>query len=172
MGTFPEDDQIGLSELYVDGSWVYEVVVDLEEVSGPPDGSIFRVRGGSQGGEDPEEDGEEFPESNTFFGNLDEVRIYNRALEVSEIVELLINGLGELPAPEINGQPKNTDGILGRSATLSANASGLVLEYQWMKGDAAIEGRNHHQRHGNVDPPRILESSRWFGGLLGVRNLG
>jgi hypothetical protein len=137
VGTFPEDDPIGFFELYVDGSPVAEVEAGLDELEAPSDSS-FRVGGGSPGGFDPEEDGEEFPEPNTFFGNLDEARIYDRALERDEITELLIDGLGELPAPSITNHPLSQQGILGRSATLAVSASGLLLEYQWMKDGQAI----------------------------------
>ncbi len=139
IGSFPEDDPIGFFEMYVDGTWVGETEGSLEEVAEPADSS-FRVGGGSPGGFDPEEDGEQFPEPDTFFGNLDEVRIYNRAIEPEEVIELLIDGLGELPAPTITGQPQDTQGILDRSTTLSVGAEGLLLEYQWFKGDSPIEG--------------------------------
>lgn len=137
VGSFPDDDPIGFFELYVDGSPVAEVEAGLDELA-EPDDSSFRVGGGSPGGFDPEEDGEEFPEPNTFFGNLDEVRIYDRALEPDEITELLIDGLGELPAPSIISHPQSQQGILGRSATFTVSTSGLLLEYQWMKDGQAI----------------------------------
>ena len=139
VGSFPDDDPIGLFELYVDGNWVSEVEGETEEVADPEE-RWFRVGGGSPGGFDLEEDGEEFPEPNTFFGSIDEVRIYDRALEADEVTELLIDGLGELPAPSITNQPTSTQGILGRSLTLSAKASGLLLEYQWQKDGSDIDG--------------------------------
>ena len=138
VGHFPEDDPIGFFELYVDGSLVSEAEGGLEEVA-EPDDAIFRVGAGSPGGFDPEIDGEEFPEPNTFFGNLDEVRIYDRAFEPDEIVELLIDGLGELPEPVLTSQPQSQQAILGRSLTLSAEAEGLLVEYQWFKDGEEIE---------------------------------
>jgi len=139
IGRFPEDDPIGFFELFVDGSPVAEVEAGLDELA-EPDDSSFRVGGGSPGSFDPEEDGEEFPEPNTFFGNLDEIRIYDRALEPDEVTALLIDGLGELPAPSITSHPLSQQGILGRSANLSVLASGLLVEYQWMKDGQAIQG--------------------------------
>ena len=138
VGHFPEEDPIGFFELFVDGVLVSEIEGDLEEVAEPED-AIFRVGGGSPGGLDPEIDGEEFPEPNTFFGNLDEVRIYDRALEADEVVELLIDGLGELPKPSISSQPQSQQAILGRSIAISVAADGLLIEYQWFKDGEEIE---------------------------------
>ncbi len=138
VGHFPEDDPVGFFELYVDGTLVSETEGDLEEIA-EPDASIFRVGGGSPGGFDPEVDGEEFPEPNTFFGNLDEVRIYDRALEPEEVIELLIDGLGDLPVPSISNHPQSQQAILNRSVTLSVEAEGLLVEYQWFKDGEAIE---------------------------------
>lgn len=137
VGHFPEDDPVGFFELYVDGRLVSEVEGDLEEVD-EPDESIFRVGGGSPGGFDPEVDGEEFPEPNTFFGNLDEVRIYERALEPNEVVELLIDGLGDLPTPTIVSPPQSQQAIIGRSLALSVAADGLLVEYQWFKNGKEV----------------------------------
>ena len=138
VGHFPEDDPIGFFELYIDGEIVSEAEGDLEEVIDPED-AVFRVGGGSPGGLDPEIDGEEFPEPNTFFGNIDEVRIYNRAFEPEEVIELLVDGLGELPAPAFTRQPQSQQAIIGRSLSLSAQAEGILVEYQWFKDGEAIE---------------------------------
>jgi hypothetical protein len=138
VGHFPEEDPIGFFELYVDGVLVSEIEGGLDEVAEPED-AIFRVGGGSPGGFDPEIDGEEFPEPNTFFGNLDEVRIYDRALEPEEVVELLIDGLGELPKPSITSQPQSQQAILGRSLALSVAVDGLLIEYKWFKDGEEIE---------------------------------
>ena len=131
-------ERLAYLAVYFDGALVGE----LEDQAGAfaePDGSSFRIGAGSPGDDEAEEP-EPFPEIPFFSGSIDEVRIYNRALEEDEVVELLIDGLGELPKPVIVGQPADALGIAGRSASLSVEAEGVLLSYQWLKGGEEIEG--------------------------------
>ncbi len=75
-----------------------------------------------------------------FQGNLDEVRIYNRALSASEVVQLYMFG-GESYAPFITLQPKNQTTNGGTSATFSVVAFGAVpMTYQWRVNGRSIAG--------------------------------
>ena len=128
----PENEPVAFFEFYVDGNFVDSLETALENVA-EPSGSIFRIGSGSPGTD--EEGVDPFPDPHRFLGNLDEVRIYDRPLAFpDEIVEVIADALdGQLPAPEIHRHPQSTQAVQGRSLVLSANASGFVLEYQWMK---------------------------------------
>ena len=128
----PENEPVAFFEFYVDGNFVDSLETALENVA-EPSGSIFRIGSGSPGTD--EEGVDPFPDPHRFFGSLDEVRIYDRPLAFpDEIVEVIADALdGQLPAPEIHRHPQSTQAVQGRSLVLSANASGFVLEYQWMK---------------------------------------
>jgi len=139
---FEEEDgeeviELAYLAMYVDGAWVGELEEEAEAF-GEPEESVFRIGSGSPG-DDADEESEAFPEIPFFSGMIDEVRIYNRVLEEEDVIELLKDGLGELPKPEIVGQPADAQGIAGRSAILSVEAEGILLSFQWFKGDAEIE---------------------------------
>ena len=139
---FEEEDgeeviELAYLAMYVDGAWAGELEEEAEAF-GEPEESVFRIGSGSPG-DDADEESEPFPEIPFFSGMIDEVRIYNRVLEEEDVIELLKDGLGELPKPEIVGQPADARGIAGRSAILSVEAEGILLSYQWFKGDAEIE---------------------------------
>ena len=128
----PENEPLASFEFYVDGNFVDSLETALENVV-EPNGSIFRIGSGSPGIE--EEGVDRFPDPHRFFGNLDEVRIYDRSLTFpDDIVEVIADAFdGSLPLPEIHRHPQSTQAIQGRSLALSADVSGFVLEYQWMK---------------------------------------
>lgn len=128
----PENEPLASFEFYVDGNFVDSLETDLENVV-EPNGSIFRIGSGSPGTD--EEGVDPFPEPHRFFGSLDEVRIYDRPLAFpADIVEVIADAFGgQLPSPEIHRHPQSTQAVQGRSLFLSAEVSGFVLEYQWMK---------------------------------------
>lgn len=75
---------------------------------------------------------------NYFLGDLDEVKIYTRALSESEVV-----ALGPAPEIEILRGPENWNVGVNVSATFTINAmatAGLELHYQWMLDGADIPG--------------------------------
>ncbi|MDG1892042.1 MAG: hypothetical protein P8L18_12095 [Verrucomicrobiota bacterium] len=135
---FDSDEGIGILELFIDGNWVSEIEGETEAF-GQPDNSVFRVGSGSPGDPDLEEDGEPFPDPPHFSGTLDEVRLHNRALELEEIREMVILGLGSLEVPEILSEPEDVTGIVGRTITLQVDADGLFASYQWFKDGVAME---------------------------------
>jgi len=118
---FEGGDGEGIVLLYVDGVQVAE----FDE----PAGSVFRVGNSTQ----------DFIEIPEYFGQIDEVRIYNRAVEEDEVLELLLDGQPNLPAPVIVTHPSGLTGIVGRSATFSVEANGLAISYQWFKNGEPIE---------------------------------
>ena len=139
VGEFTDDPATGLIALYVNGERVAEVEGAAEEFAEPAD-SVFRIGSGSPGDPGLDEGGDPFPEVPEFFGGIDEVRIYDRALGFEDIKAVLIDGLGELGEPVITRQPAGAQGIAGREASLSVGVSGYFVEYQWFKGDQAIDG--------------------------------
>jgi hypothetical protein len=120
-----EDDDI--VELFVDGVFAGEMIEELSDVV-EPDNSVFELGGASA----------DFPEPSDFYGDLDEARIYNRALSHEEVLELLVDGYPNLPTPEIEQIPSEITGVAGRSITLGVEAAGLALNYQWFKDDEEI----------------------------------
>ena len=112
---FEEEDgeeviELAYLAMYVDGAWAGELEEEAEAF-GEPEESVFRIGSGSPG-DDADEESEPFPEIPFFSGMIDEVRIYNRVLEEEDVIELLKDGLGELPKPEIVGQPADARGML------------------------------------------------------------
>lgn len=128
----PENEPLASFEFYVDGNFVDSLETALENVV-EPNGSIFRIGSGSPGAD--EEGVDPFPDPHRFLGSLDEVRIYDRPLAFpAEIAEVIADASdGQLPSPEIHRHPESTQVVQGRSLVLSADVSGFVLEYQWMK---------------------------------------
>ena len=45
-----------------------------------------------------------------------------------------------VPAPVINTQPANANGVVGQESTFSVSASGYQLSYQWRRNNVAIAG--------------------------------
>lgn len=135
---FDEEEALTFLELYIDGEWVSEIEGEPDAFE-TPEGSVFRIGSGSPGDPNLEEEGEPFPDPPLFSGTLDEVRIHNRALELEEIQEMVILGLGGLDAPEIVSAPENVTGILGRSISLQVQAEGLFASYEWSKDGNVLE---------------------------------
>ena len=78
-----------------------------------------------------------------FYGNLDEVSLYNRPLSSSEILAFYSAGSAgkcRLP-PVILTQPQGADTFWGSSYTFTAAADGSnPLRYQWQKDGMALSG--------------------------------
>lgn len=73
-------------------------------------------------------------------GRLDDVRIYDRALSLSEVEQLYTSG-GFTP-PTITSQPMGQSFFLGGGTTLSVGATGSGLSFQWQFNGANIIGAN------------------------------
>ncbi|KAB2662816.1 MAG: hypothetical protein DVB31_11195 [Verrucomicrobia bacterium] len=72
-------------------------------------------------------------------GDLDEVRVYGRALRPEDAVELAANPTPT--PPEFIVQPVGANPTLGNALSLGSLAIGNpLLSYQWYKDDAKIEG--------------------------------
>jgi hypothetical protein len=73
--------------------------------------------------------GNNFP----FFGDIDEIALYNRALTKVEIQSLYIAGsAGKCPSPSIVQQPVNQTTVAGAGATLTVGMGGAgPFSYQW-----------------------------------------
>lgn len=136
-----EGEELAFFTLYVDGVEVSDLelpVEDLEEA----EGSKLRIGSGIPGnlfleGAWPFDDGETSP---TFIGAIDEVRVYDRAVSEEEVLELLFDANPTPAAAEFASQPIGGKAVLGRPYMIWAEAKGLLLEYQWFKGDSEIEG--------------------------------
>ena len=73
---------------------------------------------------------------------LDDFRIYNRPLEVAEVLRLA-RPVAAAPLPQINRQPAGGNADPGGSFTFSVDASGTGLFYEWYRGTnvlAAADG--------------------------------
>ena len=74
-----------------------------------------------------------------FTGQMDELRIYSRAITASE-VQSLYNEVNDGP-PVFTMQPQDATVFEGESVTISASASGVApLSYQWRFNNADIAG--------------------------------
>jgi hypothetical protein len=79
------------------------------------------------------------PYSN-FHGNLDDIRIYNRALSASEVVQLYNTENGS-SGPWITTQPTGQSAQAGANVALNVAASGTpILSYQWRFNGQNIAG--------------------------------
>jgi hypothetical protein len=84
-------------------------------------------------------------ESMRFSGLIDEVTMYNRALDHPEILAVYASGSGGKCAPGCtppsitdDGQPHSTSALVGEDVTFSVTASGTALHYQWRKNGVAL----------------------------------
>jgi len=82
---------------------------------------------------------------NSFYGAIDELSVYSRALSASEIQNIYLAGSGgkcsPFAPPAIIGQPTNQTVTVGQSASFSVSASSaLRLTYQWKFDETNISG--------------------------------
>jgi hypothetical protein len=88
--------------------------------------------GSKRTGNDPNYDG-------TFAGTIDEVAVYNAALDAGTIQAHYAAAYGNSLAPAIFVQPSPVTNYAGLPATLSVVAAGTVpLSYQWNKGNVGL----------------------------------
>jgi hypothetical protein len=77
-------------------------------------------------------------------GNLDDVRIYRRALSASEVQQLYSYESRFPDVPTITSQPQSQHVDAGNEGTLSVTADGVPpLSYQWFFNGKAITGATH-----------------------------
>jgi hypothetical protein len=121
-------DVNGVGKLYIDG------VLDATDFSYTPGptafnttalGAILRTAPG-----------------NYFFGDIDDVAVWNRALTFTEIQQVKNSGVGHFvtsAAPTITAQPASATVISGRDYSFTTEALGsLPLTYQWFRNGTAI----------------------------------
>jgi hypothetical protein len=82
---------------------------------------------------------------NSFYGAIDEMSVYNRALSPTEIQDIYIAGSSGKcftpVAPTITSQPTNETVYVGQTAGFSVSASGTPpLSYQWLFDSNNIPG--------------------------------
>jgi hypothetical protein len=82
---------------------------------------------------------------NSFYGSMDEVSVYNRALSAAEIQAIFNAGaVGKCAAPlapVILTQPRSTNALVGGSVTFTVVAGGTQpLGYQWRFNDTNLPG--------------------------------
>jgi len=76
-----------------------------------------------------------------FKGDIDEVRIYNRALSTNEIQQLYLLGMAK---PVITTQPQSQTAPVGSSVSFSLTATGVgTLNYQWRFNGALLVGKTN-----------------------------
>jgi hypothetical protein len=83
--------------------------------------------------------------ANSFFGIIDEIAVFNRALSQSEISAIYIEGAGgKCPpsvAPIITAPPQSVTTVAGTNVTFSVGVTGYPpLAYQWQFGSTNISG--------------------------------
>ncbi|MEI9961277.1 MAG: LamG-like jellyroll fold domain-containing protein [Limisphaerales bacterium] len=78
----------------------------------------------------------------TFNGTIDEVSIYDKALDPSTIQAHYLSAYGSTTAPFITAQPQSLTNYAGLRATLQVTAAGSQpLSYQWLKNGGEIGRR-------------------------------
>jgi len=78
-----------------------------------------------------------------FFGTIDEVQVFNRALSLTEIQSIYnASSICTTPlAPQITGQPTNQSVLVGDAASFRVSASGTApLSYQWLFNGTNLNG--------------------------------
>jgi hypothetical protein len=79
--------------------------------------------------------------SRVFRGLMDEFRIYDRALDLSEVQQAQLNGALPAVPVTITTQPADKTVFAGQSATFGVQVSGSApFTYQWRKGTTDIPG--------------------------------
>jgi hypothetical protein len=94
---------------------------------------------------------------NYFFGDIDDVAVWNRPLTLTEIQQVKNSGVGQFvtpAAPIITAQPSGATMIVGQDYTFSVQAVGSVpLAYQWYHNSSAIaNGTNSALALVNLQP--------------------
>jgi hypothetical protein len=75
-----------------------------------------------------------------FVGDLDEIRLYNRALSASEVQQLYAFESGSPAAPSITSQPVSQSVNQDSPASFSVIATGTDLGFQWRLNTVSISG--------------------------------
>lgn len=77
-----------------------------------------------------------------FYGAIDEVAVYNRALTTTEIQSIYNAGAaGKCKGPVVTGQPQSQVGFWGKSVTFTVGVTGSApFQYAWEKDGVAISG--------------------------------
>ena len=108
---------------YVNGALVYRTESTMGPVNAVP---LFIGASGTCGA--------------TFVGLIDEVRIYNRALNLDEI--LTVYGAQNVGAPVLTRQPASQMAVSGSNVTLNVSATGApALSYQWWYNGGPLGGQ-------------------------------
>ena len=123
----------GLARIFVNGS---QVASNLFGSFTPQTGTNYHLLFGHRIG-----GGVQFP----YTGGMDEITLYSRSLDPSEIALIHLVGAGGkcnqgFPATIVSN-PQNRTAQIGAGVTLSVGAAGsLPLSYQWRYGGAPIDG--------------------------------
>ena len=87
-----------------------------------------------------------------FEGRLNEVCVYNHALKSSEVASLyLAKSAAKVAPPSFRSQPQSLVVLAGTPATLSVDAGGFPVYYQWLKDGVLLPGA--------VNPTLVLATS-------------
>ena len=85
-------------------------------------------------------------QSETWNGDLDEIRFYNRALNSEEVVLLYMLEAPSFPEnfpPTVVTNPQDLNSTVGSKVTFTVNVTGTaVLNYQWHKNGVPVTGGN------------------------------
>jgi len=105
------------------------------------------------------------PSTQQFYGGLDDIRIYRRALSRDEVISLYHSELS--PVPSFGRQPQSVAVNVGESTLLSATATN-AMSYQWLKDGIALTGAtNSVLVITNVQPPSFGDYQVVVGNALG-----
>ncbi|MFM8420157.1 MAG: LamG-like jellyroll fold domain-containing protein, partial [Verrucomicrobiota bacterium] len=95
----------------------------------------------------------EAPSTQQFYGGIDDVRIYSRALSRADVVALYHSELSPIPTIGRQPQPVMTD--LGSTVSMSTSATN-AMSFQWLKDGTPLPGAtNATLILTNVQPSRI-----------------
>lgn len=123
------DQGAGVTTLYVNGQLVAQDVVGSLRIPNVP----YPLRIGADN---------QVPISGFFWGRIDEVSLYSRALGSSEIAAIYAAGaVGKCKNPLITKHPQTQIGYWGKSVSFSVAAKGTApMRYQWVKDGAPVAG--------------------------------
>ncbi|HUA66825.1 MAG TPA: LamG-like jellyroll fold domain-containing protein [Alphaproteobacteria bacterium] len=124
VGVYDSSSLPATLRLYVNGEQVATVTAPYAQSTTVSPVSI----GSKRTGNDPNYDG-------TFNGTIDEVAVYNKALDASTILAHYDGAYGTNLAPVITIQPQSATNYIGLPVTLYVGAYGSApLTYQWYHG--------------------------------------